>query len=112
MNWWLAILVFLVSFTYDILYVLFVRYLIRNQKLAAALFSGLMQTLVVFEVIMYGRVVEYAIPTILGATIGTPAAMWLDGKIPKPKPRDKHGKFKTTPALTQPKGIELLDKGL
>jgi len=109
MNLWLAIGVFLVSFTYDVIYIFFVRCLIRNQKLAAALFSGLMQALIVFEVIMYGRVTEYAIPTIIGAIAGTPVAMWLDDRLPKAVARDKRGRFRDHPDLSkvQPSQPEL-----
>ena len=95
MNPWLALSVFLVSFLYDVFYVIFVRFLVRNQKLGAALFSGLMQALIVYEVIMYGKEnTQYAIPTIIGAIVGTPVAMWLDEKLPKPRPRNKKGQFK------------------
>ena len=101
MNLWLALMVFAVSFAYDILYIFFVRLLIRNQKLAAALFSGLMQALVVFEVVMYGKVTQYSIPTIIGAMAGTPIAMWLDEKLPRAIARDKKGKFKNTPDISK-----------
>ena len=105
MNPWIAIGVFSVTFAYDLVYIFFIRYLRDDSRLTCAMLSGLMQALVCFEVIMYAGVdSSYAAPTIAGAVIGTPVAMFLDKKlrVHEKKLRDKKtGKFKPEPSLAR-----------
>lgn len=87
--------IFFASIFDDVLCVLYYRRVNKDdKKLEAGALSGLLTAMVSFSVFYYTKEWEYILANIAGSVIGTPLAMWIDTKIPKPKPRDKKGKFK------------------
>ena len=96
MNLWLALAIFALSVTDDILCVWYYRRCnVGNRKLQASILSGALTGIVAFGVIFYVQDWKYLIPNILGSMVGTPLAIWIDEHWPeKKKPRTKTGQFK------------------
>lgn len=107
METWIAIAVFSASVLDDLLYVFFVRRVMRGSMLSAALLSGLMTALVSWEGYwQYANNWKYAFFNSIGSVVGCPLAMFIDDKLPKPKQqRDKKGKFKPSPTIQPPEDI-------
>jgi len=106
MNPWIAIAIFLCSIADDILCVLYYRRVNKDdKKFQASMLSGALTAMVSFSVFYYTKEWGYIFANVLGSIIGTPVAIWLDGNLPKPKRRDKQGKFKSpipAPPTIQP----------
>lgn len=106
MNPIIALAIFLCSIADDILCVLYYRRVNRDdRKFQASMLSGALTAMVSFSVFYYTKEWGYIVVNVIGSMIGTPLAMWLDTKLPKPKPRNKQGKFKPpipTPPPIQP----------
>jgi hypothetical protein len=97
---WIAITVFLVSVADDILYVFFVRRVMRGSRWSAAILSGVITAMVSWEGYwQYAHDWHYAIINAMGSSVGCPIAMYLEDRLPKGKIRDKKGQFKTVPKV-------------
>ena len=94
MNWALFVLILICSIGDDILCVFYYRRVNGDTYLSASLLSGALTAMVSFSVICYTQEWIYMIPNVVGSMVGTPFAMWLDGKLPKTKARDAKGRFK------------------
>lgn len=102
MDPWVALFILCLSIGDDILVVFYMRRVMKGDRIVAALLSGVITAVVCLEVTYYAPERVYILPNALGSAIGTPLAMWLEDRLPRPKPRDKHGRFKPTPTLAKP----------
>ncbi len=86
MNPWIALLVFFCSVGDDLLYVYFVRRVIKGDKLMAAALSGILTAVVSFEGYwQYSQNIGYAVANALGSAVGCPLAIWLEDRQHKKK---------------------------
>lgn len=99
MNWLTASAVFILSFSDDLLAVLYLRRVSKGKKVQAALFSGLLTALISLEVTLYITDPIYVAFNVAGSVIGTPLAMWADDRWPAKRQRDKRGKFVQLPPI-------------
>ncbi len=86
MNPWIALAVLLASIGDDILYVFFIRRVMKGSKLSAAILSGILTAVVGFEgYFQYAVNPAYILVNALGSSIGCPLAMWVETKYPSKK---------------------------
>jgi len=97
MSPWIAFIVFGLSILDDVVVVIYMRRVVSGKRLPAALLSGALTALICLEVLIYVRDWIYFAPNALGSIVGTWLALWMEERLPKQKPRDSKGKFKTPP---------------
>lgn len=82
MNPFLAIAIFFLSISDDVLVVWYMRRVIAGKKRMAGIISGLLTGLISLEVVIYATDISYVPFNCAGSIIGTWLAMWVDSKWP------------------------------
>jgi hypothetical protein len=85
MNLWLALAIFLLSVTDDLLVVWYMRRVVAGKRGIAGLISGILTALISLEVCIYATDVLYIPFNCIGSVIGTWLAIWIDTKWPSLK---------------------------
>lgn len=101
MNYWMAVLIFVLSIADDILVVYYMRRVVAGKKGIAGILSGALTGLISLEVFIYVSNWVYILPNCLGSIFGTWLALWVEEKLPRQKARDKKGKFKTQSVMRE-----------